>query len=68
MPENAGKLSQFLTTVGTNNFAGADGKSAVAAGDWMGLAQRSSTGKAVPFAQWIGRATIVTGDTRQPAR
>ncbi len=37
MPENAGALIQFLVTVGANNFAGANGKPAFAAGDGVHL-------------------------------
>jgi len=64
MPEKAGKLSQFLTTVGTNNFAVADGKSTIVAGNGVSFSQWGSTGQAVAFAQGVGRATIVTGDAR----
>jgi hypothetical protein len=35
MPENAGTLSQFFITIGANNFAGADGKPTVTAGNRM---------------------------------
>src|SRR5688500_19378154 len=68
MPENAGKLSQFLSAIGANNFVGANGKSAVAAGNGVSLTQRSSAGKTVPFPQRIGRAAIIASDARQPVR